>query len=72
MNIEVGTFISDQARVGDEGQSGSRSDDIGYFLPKEVGEIAEGAEDGKAGHKGCEAVGQADEDHGDDNVLTEE
>ena len=65
----MGTFISDQARIGDEGQSGSRSDDIGNFLPKEVGEIAEGAEDGKAGDKRRQAVGDADEEHVEDDVL---
>ena len=67
-------FLLDQvkghcARVSDEGQSGSRSDDIGYFLPKEVGEIAEGAEDGKAGDKRRQAVGDADEEHVEDDVL---
>ena len=65
----MATFISDQARVGDEGQSGSCSDDIGYFLPKQVGEIAEGAEDGKAGDKRRQAVGDADEEHVEDDVL---
>ena len=65
----MATFISDQARVGDEGQGGSSSDDIGYFLPKQVGEIAEGAEDGKAGDKRRQAVGDADEEHVEDDVL---
>ena len=46
--------------------------DICDILAEEVGQVAQSAEDGKAGHKGCEAVGEADEDHGDDNVLTEE
>ena len=38
-------------------------------MPKQVGEIAEGAEDGKAGDKRCQAVGDADEEHVEDDVL---
>ena len=38
-------------------------------MPKQVGEIAEGAEDGKAGDKRRQAVGDADEEHVEDDVL---
>ena len=69
LNTSGNFYISDQARVGDEGESGSCRDNIGYFLPKQVGEIAEGAEDGKAGDKRRQAVGDADEEHVEDDVL---
>ena len=38
-------------------------------MPKQVGEIAEGAEDGKAGDKRRQAVGDAYEEHVEDDVL---
>ena len=62
---------SDQVRVGDEGQSWSTFDDIFHILTQEVCQVAEGAKDGKAGHEGGEAVGNADEEHVKDDVLVQ-
>ena len=59
----------DQVRVSDEGQSWSSTDNIFHILAEEIGQIAEGAKDSKAGHKRCEAVGDADEEDVKDDVL---
>ena len=60
-----------QVRVGDEGQRWSTFDHIFHILTQEVCQVAEGAKDGKAGHEGGEAVGNADEEHVKDNVLVQ-
>ena len=62
-------MTSDQVGVGDEGQSWSTFDNIFHILSQEIGQVAEGAKDSKAGDKGCEAVGDADEEDVEDNVL---
>ena len=60
-----------QVRVGDEGQRWSTFDHIFHILTQEVCQVAEGAKDGKAGHEGGEAVGNADEEHVEDDVLVQ-
>ena len=64
-------MTSDQIRVGDEGQSWSTCDNILNILAEEISQVAEGAKDSKAGHKRCEAVGDADEEDVEDNVLVQ-
>ena len=61
----------DQVRVSDEGQSWSSTDNIFHILAEEIGQVAEGAKDSKAGDEGCEAVGDADEEDVEDNVLVQ-
>ena len=62
-------MTSDQVGVGDEGQSWSTFDNIFHILSQEIGQVAEGAKDSKAGDEGGEAVGDADEEDVEDNVL---
>ena len=64
-------LTSDQVRVGDEGQSWSTCDNILNILAEKISQVAEGAKDSKAGHKRCEAVGDADEEDVEDNVLVQ-
>ena len=63
--------MSDQVRVGDECQRWSRCDNICHVHLQEIGEVTDGAKDSKASHKGCEAVGDADEEDVKDDVLVE-
>ena len=62
---------SDQVRVGDEGQSWSTLDNIFHVLSEQISQVSEGAKDSKAGHERCEAVGDADEEDVEDNVLVQ-